>query len=248
MKENAQRLLTWLYPSDKTARWVKLDELSLVAPQLTEGGLQSVLSYLQQHKRLVIERFDGQQLASITTHGMQALTGQIPAFQAQRRNWQGSWQGVFFLQAPKSDQNFRFLRRLLLGSFALPVNRGIFLYPGNLPEKITFELNTSYEGAVIVTEFKQWSFGDEREVIGSILNFSDQVNSYSGVSKEIDKLLRLETPLIEFTDQSKLRFSSVFDRLFANLKNDFGVQQAYFPQVKGGVDLLFELQNLSSSA
>jgi hypothetical protein len=248
MKENAQRLLSWLYPSDRTARWVKLSELGFVAPELTEGGLQSVLKFLEEHKRLVIERLDGQQLVSITSHGMRALEERIPAFSPQRRDWQGGWQAVIFLHAPKSDPNFRFLRRLLLGSFALPVSRGVFLYPGQLLEKIIFELNSSYEGSVMSTEFKKWTFGDEREIIGSILNFADQANSYSSISSEIDSLLTLDQPLIEFTDQAKLRFSSVFSRLFAVLKNDFGIQQAYLPQVKDGIMLLFELQKLSVQA
>ena len=128
----------------------------------------------------------------------------------------------------------------------MPISRGIFFYPGNLPEKITFELNSSYVGAVTVVQFKKWSFGDEREIMGSILAFGDLVNAYSGISKEIDKLLTVENPLIEFNNQAKLSFSSVFDRLFATLKTDHGLQHVYFPQVKTGVDLLFELQSLSS--
>ena len=93
-----------------------------------------------------------------------AIDISIPAFSPQRREWQGDWQGIFFLQAPKQDKNFRFLRRLLIGAFAVPISRGIFFYPGNLPEKITFELNSSYVGAVTVVQFKKWSFGDERQL------------------------------------------------------------------------------------
>ncbi|HEX9817379.1 MAG TPA: hypothetical protein VGA89_00565 [Patescibacteria group bacterium] len=245
MKENAQRILSWLYPSDKAVRWVRSEEFGVVAPDLTDGGLQSVLLFLQKRKRVVIERLEGQQLVSITTHGMRALEEQIPAFVPQRRTWQGDWQGIFFLRSPRSDQHFRFLRRLLTNGFALPVSRGVFLYPGKLPEKIIFELNSGYEGAVLVAEFKNWSFGDEKELISEILALSDMINTYSGISKEIDKLLTLDQSLIEFTDQAKLRFSSVFDRLFTTLKNDYGIQQAYFPQEKTGIELLFALQKLS---
>src|SRR3989337_2489693 len=130
MKENAQRILSWLYPSGKTSRWVRSAELSLVAPGLTEGGLQSILFFLQSQKRIVLERVGGDQTASITTHGMRALEDRIPVFSPARREWKGEWRGIFFLQAPKQDKNFRFLRRLLSGAHALPVGRGMFLYPG----------------------------------------------------------------------------------------------------------------------
>jgi DNA-binding transcriptional regulator PaaX len=246
MKENAQRLLSWLYPPQQVSRWVSVNELPLVAPDLTTGGLQSTLNYLAARRRLVLERVDGQQSASITTHGMRALESAIPAFLPTRRQWKGNWQAVLFLQSPKHDQHFRFLRRILLGAHAISIARGMFLYPGELPERVSFELQNSYEGSVAVVAFKEWTFGDEKEIIGSHLKLSDQIAAYSSISKEIDSLLVKETPLISFTDQHKLRFSSIFDRLFATLHQDFGIHHAYFPQVESGVDLLFKLQNLSA--
>lgn len=246
MKDNVQRILSWLYPSEKTSRWVQVAELPFVAPALTPGGLQSILLYLQAHKRVVLEKVSGNQMVSITTHGMRALEAKIPAFSPARRAWQGEWQGIFFLTAPTQDKNFRFLRHLLLDAFAIPISRGMFVYPGPLPERVTFELHNSYEGGVVVIGLKDWQFGDEKDVIGRILQLGDLTTTYSSVSKEIDRLLAFDTPLISFTDQQKLLFSSVFDRLFAALQIDRGVQKAYFPQVQTGTELLFGLQNISS--
>jgi len=245
MKENAQRLLSWLYPPAKTTRWLPVLELRLVAPQLTEGGLRSTLGYLQTQQRLVLERVDGQLSASITTHGMKALEEQLPAFSPKQRQWQGDWQAVVFLAAPAGDKHFRFLRRVLVQTSAIPLTRGVYLYPGELPAKVIFELQNSYIGSVVVVEFNQWTFGDQREVIGSALALGDLQDTYSSISKEIDSLLALETGLISFTDQQKMQFSSIFDRLFSSLQGDFGIQQAFFPQVESGVDLLFKLQSLS---
>jgi len=246
MKENAQRILSWLYPPGKTARWVKTAELAMIAPDLTPGGLQSTLSFLQAKKRIRLEKVENQPLASVTTHGMRALEGQIPVFLPARREWKGQWQGVFFLEAPKQDNHFRFLRRILLNNHALPVTRGMFLYPGELPDRISFELHNTYEGCVMVVQLKDWLFGEEQEIIGSSLGLTDLAETYSGISKEIDSLLTEEVSLIVFTDQAKLRFFSVFDRLYSALKLDYGLQHFYFPQVPNGVDLLFQLQNISS--
>mgnify|MGYP003334287879 CR=1 FL=1 len=239
-------MLAWLYPPDRSSRWVAIDELALVAPDLTSGGLQSTINYLESKKSLVTERLEGQLSVSITTHGMRALEEQLPAFSAKKRQWKGNWQGVFFLEAPAGDNNFRFLRRLLTNVAAVPVSRGMYLYPGELPEKVIFELNSSYVGSVMVVEFAQWVFGDEKEIIGSTLQLGDLVDAYSSISKEIDTLLTVDQTLISFTDQQKLRFSSIYDRLFGALQHDLGVQRAYFPQVENGVDLLFRLQTLSS--
>lgn len=246
MKENAQRILSWLYAANTSTRWVPVIELSLISPGLSEGGLRSVVQYLSERKRVVTEQVGNDLSVSLTGHGMKALTDQIPVFSSSRQQWQGTWQGVFFLQAPKGDKHFRYLRRLLLAEHALPVTRGIFLYPGELPERVVFELGNSYEGAVLTAEIKEWTFGDEREVISQNAQLGDLASSYSSISKEIDSLLALEIPLKSFNDQAKLRFSSVFDRLFWALKNDYGIFHYYFPQVEGGLELLARLQSLTS--
>lgn len=246
MKENAQRILTWLYPPEKTARWVGVAELALVAPDLTPGGLQSVLQYLREKRRILVERVDGVQTITITTHGMRALEAEIPAFSLARREWKGEWQGIFFLKAPAQDPHFRFLRRLLLEVSAFPLTRGMFIFPGALPERVLFELRNAYEGAVTVVALKDWTFGDEKEIIGSALSLSDLASTYSSISKEIDTLLALEKAINAFNHQQKLDFSSVFDRLFLALQTDTGLQKRYFPQVESGVELLFSLHYISS--
>lgn len=246
MKENAQRILTWLYPPDTTARWVEAAELALVAPDMTRGGLQSVLQYLQGRRRILLERFRGTQAVTITAHGMRALEAEIPAFSPARRQWKREWQGVFFLKAPAQDAHFRFLRRVLLEAGALPLARGMFIFPGALPERVLFELRNAYEGAVTVVTFRDWIFGDEKEIIGSLLSLSDLASTYSSISKEIDTLLASDTAINSFNHPQKLLFSSVFNRLFSALQTDTGLQKHYFPQVEGGVELLFSLQHISS--
>lgn len=246
MKDNSLRILTWLYPKDNQSRWVDVEELSMFAPNMTAAGLQSSLFFLQQKKQLILEKIDSIQSASITSHGMKSLEKAIPAFSQQRRQWRGEWWSIVFLQAPKHDKNFRFLRRVLLSEHSLPLTRGVFLFPGQLSEKISYELRNSYEGSVMVAPFKNWTFGDDKEIIGSILEMSDLANSYSSISKEIALLLEKEINIKGLSDQSKTTISSVFDRLYMSLKNDFGILHEYYPHVTPGVDLVFSLQSLSS--
>ena len=246
MKENSIRILTWLYPKDSSSRWVDVEELSLFLPNMTKSGLQSSLLFLQKRKRILLEKINSIQAVSITSYGMKSLEKEIPAFSQQRRQWKGDWWAIVFLKAPDHDKNFRFLRRVLLAEHSLPLTRGVFLFPGPITEKISYELRQSYEGLVMVAPFKNWTFGDDREIIGSILQMSDLANSYSSISKEITTLLEKETNIKGAVDQSKMEISSVFDRLFVSLANDFGVIHEYYPHVPSGVDLVFSLQELSS--
>jgi len=244
MKENTTRILTWLYPQGNSPRWVNVDELKMLVPNMTKAGLQSSLTFLQQRKRILVERVSSIQSVSITTYGMKDLEQEIPAFSKLRREWKGDWWAVVFLEAPKQDSNFRFLRRVLLGERALALTRGVFLFPGYIPEKVSYELHHSYEGAVMVAPFRKWTFGDDKQIIGSILRISDLANTYSSISKEIDRLLEKKTIEKRAVNQSKIDISSIFDRLFTALQNDFGVLHEYYPQVQSGVDLVYSLQNL----
>jgi len=246
MKDNSTRILTWLYPKDNFSRWVDINELSIFLPSLTPTGLQSSLLFLQDKKKVILERINGVSAISITSHGKRSLERVIPAFSPLRRQWKGDWLAVTFLQAPKHDKNFRFLRRVLLAEHALPLTRGVFLFPGNLTEKVSYELRNSYEGHVMVAAFRNWTFGDDREIIGSILGMSDLANSYSSISNEIASLLEKETSIKRSTNQSKIEICSVFDRLHSALKNDFGILHEYYPHISSGVDLVFSLQSLSS--
>lgn len=246
MKDNSTRILTWLYPKDSLSRWVDVEELSLFLPSITDSGLQSSLFYLQQKKKIIVEKINSIQAVSITSHGKKSLEQAIPAFSPQRRQWNGDWWGIIFLQAPKHDKNFRFLRRILLSEHSLSLTRGVFLFPGSLSEKLSYELRNSYEGSVMVAPFKDWTFGDDKEIIGSILQLSDLANSYSSISNEIATLLEKEIDIKRSSNQSKMAISSVFDRLYGSLKNDFGILHEYYPHVSSGIDLVFSLQNLSS--
>lgn len=246
MKENSTRILTWLYPKDGNSRWVNTEELRFFVPEVTSAGLQSLLFFLHKKKKILVEKIGGTQAISITSHGMKALEEEIPAFSLERREWKGDWWAIVFLEAPSQDKNFRFLRRVLLAEHGLPLTRGVFLFPGYLPEKVSYELRQSYEGLVMVAPLKNWYFGDDKEIIGSILRISDLANAYSSISKELSSLLEKENTIKGFMYQPKNSISSVFDRLFSSLKNDFGVLHEYYPHVPSGVDLVFKLQQLSS--
>lgn len=246
MKRNTKQILAWLYPEEGSVRWVKKSELAWVMKDLTKGGLTSLLHYLQNQKKIVMESFSNEIQVSISSHGMRALETSIPVFSPQRREWRGDWTQVVFIQAPSNDAGFRFLRKLLLKYHGLVLARGIFLFPGNLPEEISTELRSSYEGAVSVMRLRDWAFGDERSIMGQNFTMSDLSALYSSISKDINQLLIKNSSKKGFSDQSKLLFSSVFDRLFHSFENDPGLLQYYFPQVESGLELLFSLRSVLS--
>jgi hypothetical protein len=245
MKTNTLRLLCWLYEQEGTTRWVDVRELHWIVPEMTPGGLHSVLLYLQERKRIVLERTEGQLWARITAHGMKMLEARLPAVSAISQPWGGVWQAVIFVKPPAADRGFRALRRALIAARAVPLTRGVFLYPGELPESITVKLYRGYEGAVTVVQLQEWTFGSGQTAIASIVGIGDLTSAYSSISKEIDRLLIFSTPLIGLNHQQKLMFSSVFSRLYSALQSDLGLQNIYFPQEETGSNILFRLQKIS---
>lgn len=242
MKQNTKKLLVWLHPTRDTVRWVDQSQVSWLLPKLTPAGLRSLLFLLEKKQFILVEKLSDRTLVSSTSHGQKALGEHIPAFSDERDNWDRSWTIIAFTQAPVGDKNFRYLRQVLLGVQSIPLARGLFLYPGKVPDKIMELVTQLYRSSVVIMESKNWKFGDEHEIIGRKTNMTDVVNIYSGISNELDALTRESELNNGREDQQKEHLFSIFNRLYDALSVDSGLTKHYFPQVKGGVELVGRLQ------
>ncbi len=246
MKENTQKLLVWLYRSSESGL-VGYEQLSLLFPDYTAGGRRSLIHYLQEQHLLKTDRHGQKTGFSLTTHGREAVESLFPALSERYRETINSglnWYAIIFLQAPKGDQHFRYLRRQLVDNHSLALSRGVYLYPGPLPGWLQADLHNRYIGAVQVLTVKKWQFGDEQATVDSYYKLSDLVEILSGLSSEIEKLLMIKSEQNSLTNKNKQQLFSVFDRLFEVIKDDPGFSDYYFPQTPSSFSLLKRLQGI----
>lgn len=247
MKLNTQKLLVWLYaPEVEKRRLIDYQELKLLLPDMTNGGRRSLIHYLTQKLLVRTERMRELTYISLTSHGINALVAQFPAFDVARQQWQGEWSVLVFRSGPKGDPHFRYLRQLLLDNHALSLSRGVYLYPGELSSRVIDVCKKMYVGAVIVFTTHQWTFGDERRIINQHYLLSDLVEIYSGVSKEINQLLELKSNQKRLTKKSRLEIYSVFNRFFNVLNTDPGFLHYYYPQTPSALMLLNQLHSITN--
>lgn len=244
LSKSSASLLTWLYGAYLTGnRPVALNEASLVVPDLSESGLRSLLSQLRKRKWVTLDTVGVDRYLAITSYGISEIVAHFPALSDQIDTWEGEWKLLVFLTSPSFDPQFRFLRHFLLQYHFGQLSRGVYLYPFQLPPEVVHQLSF-YPGSVVVVATKEWQVGDERSTMGSLFSLTDLCNSLSGISKEVNELLAINTGKKELMSQNRDSFYVVFDRLLSILEFDLGIHRRYFPQVKTSKALLCDLQQL----
>jgi hypothetical protein len=248
LKPNSKKLLLWLYPAkileedQPRRRRVPYRQVQLILPDLTEAGRQSLIRLLENKQLLFSDELGNDLHLTLSSHGITQLEAYFPALKMQREGWEGNWSMLLFLKSPAADKSFRYLRSLLLDYHCFALKRGVYLRAGSLPDPVNQILQKTYRQAVVVIEFNQWQFGDEQIVIGQKTNLQAMVDVYSGIGTELKSLLTNFVQFKSLTDQQKLQFNSVFDRLYSALEDDYGLIPNYFPKLSGGVELLSQLQ------
>jgi len=252
MKENTRKILLFLYPTTESDQnnpdqqiLLNFTKLRFLLPELSLSGFKSLLFYLEKNQYLLKHLINDEQLYSLTNYGKEQLEQQFPALSIARRNWQGNWTMIVFLEAIKTDQNFRYLRNFLLKNGCFALNRGIFLFPGQLNDLVLAELNGRYRQGVMVYQLGDCIVGDEQIVIGQKIALSDSLRVYSGISKELEGLIEIISFTKKLKDQSKLDFYSIYDRFVAYLAEDSGLIHHYYPQVEGPLTILSKLQKIA---
>jgi len=244
MKENSKKILLFLYPSlANEPTWLSFSKLQQLLPALTPSGLQSSLFLLDKKDFLRIDKTQADWRYSLSSYGQSYLEDLFPALLADRDKWRGDWSVVVFLEAPKTDKNFRYLRSYLTQNKAISLTRAVYLFPGTISDKILNELQYSYKNAVLVLKVSQWLFGDEFKVIGQKAQLNDRFALYSSISKELDRLISIKANHKTFTQQENSNFFSALDRFLGILSTDEALLTYYFPEVEGAKKLLFKFQN-----
>lgn len=245
MKNTTKKILLWLYPQqNEEERVVAVDELRLILPELKNSGFRSLLNLLKKQQLILGEEIERETKYRLTSYGKSSLQAQFPFFSSSMSQWSGQWTMIVFLSAPKSDKQFRYLRKFLVDKHCGQLSRGVYLYPGNLTSEINDLLMKLYIGSVLVTGIDGWVFGDERAVIIDTFQLKDLKSGYSGIGKEIYQLLKKKNAKKSSEGRDKGEISLVFDRLVSLLDIDLGLLQYYYPEVRSGEEQLFRLREL----
>jgi DNA-binding transcriptional regulator PaaX len=242
MKENSKKILLFLYPSENEPVWFSFTELQSLVPNLSSAGLQSALFLLDKKELLRIDKTQVEPKYSLSSYGKSYLEDLFPALCESNEKWQGDWSLLIFLEAPKTDKNFRYLRSYLTQNKAIALARAVYLYPGFISEKIKTDLERSYKNSVLVLKVSEWIFGDDFKVIGQKAELNDLFELYSSISKELDRLISVKLNEKSFTQQEKDSFFSALSRFLSILDNDPALLRLYFPQVESARQLLVKLQ------
>lgn len=243
MKENSKKILLFLYPSENEPVWLSFNQFQTLLPQLSASGLQSSLFLLDKKDFLRIDKTEIEPKYSLSSYGKSYLEDLFPALSGSNEKWQGDWSLVVFLEAPKTDKNFRYLRSYLTQNKAVSLTRAVYLFPGLIGEKIQSDLQHSYKNAVLVLKVSEWLFGDDFKIIGQKAGLTDVFELYSSISRELDRLIRIKGFNKIFTQQEKESFFSALSRFLSILSADAALLSFYFPQVEGARKLLAKFQN-----
>lgn len=242
MKSTAQKLLLSLYTPTAEPLWIGYDVVQFLLPEISSAGQRSLIAQLKQKSLISVERWERTQLRA-TQQGYQAITVQFPAL-SRFQDWQGEWTAVMFLSAPSQDPNFRYLRSMLLQNQAVPITRGMYLYPGPLPAALLELCQDLYREQVAIVQWGKVIQGDLLSLIAPTYALSDIFQTYSGISTELNSLLRRKLPFLELNHSQKEAIYLVFDRFFTALLQDPGITQFYYPQSPRPLELLGGFQEL----
>lgn len=245
MKINTQKLLLFLY-SDLNSSSIRVnsDDLKIVTPQLSDGGRRSLVHLLNKNGLIHVEKTLGKTFVCITRRGVKALESRFPALSRKWDDWQGNWDCIVFIRAPKSDGQFRYLRSLLISEGSISISRGAYICPFSFSQKVIDECNRSYFDSILMFSVGEWKIASIRKLVIEKYSLIDLADSYSGISKDVSRLLvnsnNQKTPM----EKNKDKINLVYDRLQDLLKDDPGFCNYYFNEVPKIRSILLDLNSI----
>lgn len=245
MKRTTLKILLWLYRDASDDQFlITLEQLQIIVPELSQSGFRSLINLLRKRKLVSGEVRDGQTIFRLTAYGREAIEAHFPNLIIREDEEAINWSLIVFLTPPSTDKGFRYLRKFLLAEGCAQLTRGVYLKPYLIPDKIRQLLLKLYVGNVLITEVGEWAFGDERSVICDNFQLYDLQKTYSGISDEIETLLKDKIVKKDTKDQYNQKICLVFDRLLLAMEGDLGLLDSQFPGTITATHLISRLQNL----
>lgn len=247
MKKNTQKILLSLYSKVGSVKnRVKLENIKALVPELTDGGFRSLIHVLKKQGVISTQRILGVTSINLTQHGNIVLEAEFPALSTKWEQWDGSWSCLVFMESPQSDKQFRYLRKLLIAQGALSISRGVYMSPGGFSDVVLRECQTSYHSNVLIFSVGDWKIAAESSFIIEKYGLLDLVETYSGLSSDVDRLLKTTDGENRLMEGVKNDISLVYDRVTEVLLEDPGFCTFYFKEVENVKTILLRLNSIIS--
>ncbi|HYD34821.1 MAG TPA: hypothetical protein VD999_02030 [Vitreimonas sp.] len=244
MKSTSKKLLLALYSPKENPNLVPITTWSLLVPEITAPGFRSVLHLLTKEGLIIIEKTDLGPCVKLGLHGKHIVESLFPALQPHWLTWQGEWSCMLFLQPPKSDPNFRYLRRLLIEHTAISLSRGAYLYPGEFPSRVLQESKLLYGNAIVIFKIASWEVGDQQLLLDRLIGLQTLKNGYSGVSRDVRTLIENCKNKKELTGKQKEQIALIYDRFYFLFNEDVGLAASSVSQEESPIAILSKWREL----
>ncbi|MBP9819914.1 hypothetical protein KBC79_04195 [Candidatus Woesebacteria bacterium] len=244
MKKNTETILLALYPASNDQWFLPLHAIYALVPQLSGGGKRSLLHLLKKEEYISTVQVGTQTRVYLDSRGRELLISRFPALSERWGQWNGGWACCVFVEAPRFDRQFRYLRQLLLKEGCFALSRGVYIAPFPFSSILMGELSDRYSAATAVFTVEQWQFQREQSFVLAHLGIADVLTAYSGVSSEITDLLGVIGNSTTASDQQKKLIRTVFDRFCESLGHDPGFASYYGGGQQMPAQLLSALQPL----
>jgi len=243
MKKSSKKLLFYLGQVDETVVSLDASVSQYILPELSVAGTRSLLYLLNKNFLLEIFTYQKGKQLRITASGMRQLKGLFPAF-FTKEEVEEQWSCIVFIKPPKSDKAFRRLRYLVLAEGAQTMTRGVYLKPGPFSDSLLKTCEEFYKQAVSLFTVGNWIFGFDSLNLLKKMAVDDQLNSLSGISKEVDQLLDnfLQNKIQHH--QQKKQIVALLERFYELALTVNGTNQLHLSQEFQGKIILQHCQKL----
>lgn len=241
MRHNSQTILLLQYHSDPL-RPILLSEaeLSLALSEISLSGLRSLLYGLVK-KQLISKQHRGTTSAyCLTSLGRDWCRQSFPALMSQTL----AMTILISRKAPITDRGFHYLRQSCLRGGGLMMARGVYLFPLGVSPSLRNQIEKLYRNNVVLMRVSEIESGFDWQTITESSELWDVASVYSGISKDVSRLLSQNLTHKSMLDSQKKQISLLINQFILNLKNDTGLHTTSLPEKESPLFLLSQLQKL----
>jgi len=245
IKKSSQLALILLNNLQEEPVFYPFEQLNQVLGASGVTSLRSLWHLLEKNGLVVIDDSSkSNKRVSITKLGSEELTNMFPVFRNDWTSWNQQWVSIAFLEAPRGDKNFRYLRLFLVANGAVSFSRGMYIFPILMLPKIQFEIERAYKRSVLLFTIGELHSGQLEQLILEKYRIKEVRIAYSGVSKQIDQLLIKNRGKNILINREKNAISSIIESLYSVIQYDIGIINFYFPHSQAIKEILRQIQLL----